>query len=88
LIYAVAFHSVAGVLAGSLFKVRTLLLILSTVLVESVVLTTRGFELAVVWGLTNIVCIQVGYFVGICLRRGLDQAGYLLPSAKIRLPEN
>ena len=88
MIYAIGFHSVAGVVAGSLFKVRTLLLILSIVLVESAVLTTRGFELAGVWGLTNIMSIQVGYFAGIFLRRVLDQAGYLLPSAKVRSPKN
>ena len=88
LIYAVGFHSVAGVVAGSFFKVRTLLLILSIVLVESAVLTTRGFELAAVWGLTNIIFIQVGYFAGISLRGVLDQAGHALPSAKVRSPEN
>jgi hypothetical protein len=80
LIYAVGFHSVAGVVAGSVFKVRTLLLIVSIVLVESAVLTACSFELAPAWGLANIICIQVGYFGGMCLRSALNQAGYLLPS--------
>jgi hypothetical protein len=84
----VGFHSVAGVVAGSVFKVRTLLPILSIVLVESAVLTACGFELAAAWGLANIVCIQVGYFGGMCLRGALDQAGHLLPPAKVRSPEN
>ena len=79
MLYAVVIHSLTGVLAGSFFKVRTLLLILTVVLTESAALVVLGFEFAPAWGLANITSIQVGYFAGIYLRVVLEQAGYLLP---------
>ena len=85
MLYAVVIHSVAGTIAGSFFKAPTLLLILAVVLTESALLIVHGSELGTVWGLANITSIQAGYFAGICLRAILEQAGYLLPPANVRL---
>jgi hypothetical protein len=84
LLYATIFHLLAGTVTGSVFKVRTLLILLVLVLIESVILAIVHGSIAGLWAVANLIGIQVGYLVGIYVRGVLEQAGYLLPSVRTR----
>jgi len=84
LLYATIFHLLAGTVTGSIFKVRTLLILLALVLIESVILAIVHGSIAGPWAVANLIGIQVGYLVGIYVRGVLEQAGYLLPSVRTR----
>jgi hypothetical protein len=84
LLYATIFHLLAGSVTGSVFKVRTLLILLAFVLIESVILAIVHGSIAGPWALANLTVVQVGYLAGIYLRGVLEQAGYLLPSVRTR----
>jgi len=86
LLYAAILHSLAGAVTGSVFKIRTLLLLLVVVLVEAAILAVVDTRAAGLWALINLVAMQVGYFAGILGRRTLEQAGYSLPPVRIRWP--
>jgi ethanolamine transporter EutH len=77
LLYAFILHLIAGLLTGSLFKVKTLLLLLICVaaeLIGAAYLHSSYFAIGV---LANIVAIQVGYAGGLVARltvaRSLDR---------------
>ena len=84
MLYATIFHLLAGTVTGSVFKVRTLLILLGLVLIESVILAIVHGSIAGLWAVANLIGIQVGYLVGIYVRGVLEQAGYLLPSVRTR----
>lgn len=86
MLYAAIFHWLAGVVTGSVFQVRTLLLLLVFVLIEAVVLTIVDIRIAGLWVLANLGLVQIGYFVGLFTRVLLEQAGYSLPPVKIHRP--
>jgi hypothetical protein len=87
LLYAMTFHFLAGAVAGSVFRLRTLLLLVVFVAIEAMVFTVVDIRAAAFWAATNIATIQVGYVAGIFGRRALEQAGYSLPPARIRWPQ-
>ncbi len=74
----------AGVVAGSIFKTSTLTVLLIVVPVEAVALTAFGVPEVLLWAVSNLVTIQLGYFAGIFVRRAVEQFGYLIPPARIR----
>jgi hypothetical protein len=74
------------VVTGSVFQVRTLLLLLVFVLIEAVVLTIVDIRIAGLWVLANLGLVQIGYFVGLFARVLLEQAGYSLPPVKTHRP--
>ena len=82
MLYATIFHLLAGAVTGSVFKVRTLLILLGLVLFESVILAIVHGSIAGPWAAANLIGIQIGYLVGIYVRGILEQAGYLLPSIR------
>ena len=82
--YATIFHFFAGAVTGSVFKVRSLLILLSLVFVESVMLSIVHGSIVGVWALANLVGVQIGYLAGIYARSILEQAGYLLSSTHTR----
>ena len=86
LLYAAIFHSLAGVVTGSVFQVRTLLLLLFIVLIEAAGLAVSDIRLAGFWVMTNLCLVQVGYLVGLFVRGLLEQAGYSFPPARIPRP--
>jgi hypothetical protein len=70
-------HFVAGLLAGALFRIQTLLLLTLLVLVEAVSWTTisgANFH-AFLWVVAE-VALQVGYLGGIFLRSLLERSGF------------
>jgi hypothetical protein len=78
------FHFLAGAVAGSVFKTRTLLLIMSFVLGEAGLLMLVDPGHAGLWVVVNLTATQVGYLSGVLGRATLEQAGYSLPPVDVR----
>ena len=76
MLYATILHFLAGTVTGSVFKVRTLLLLLALVIVESAILALVHGSISALWAATNVIGVQVGYFVGLFARSALEQTGY------------
>jgi hypothetical protein len=84
LISVVAFHFLAGTVAGSIFTVRTLLVLVALVLVE-------GAAVTVAWGvsvgggaLASLIAVQIGYLGGIYVRSVLEHAGIAVSGVQPR----
>jgi hypothetical protein len=76
LFYVITSHFFAGGVTGSIFKVRTLLLVLSFVLVEFIFLSFLQGGIAILWTGASLIAVQVGYVVGMYTRGFLEHAGY------------
>jgi hypothetical protein len=71
------FHLFAGLLAGTLFRIQTLLMFALLVLVEAVCWTTiSGVTVNALWWVAAEVALQVGYLGGIYLRSLLERFGF------------
>ena len=81
MLYATIFHSLAGAVTGSVFKIRTLLLLLAFVLIEAAMLSAVDVRVAAWW--ENVISVQFSYLAGFFARRTLEQTGYSLPPVKI-----
>ena len=86
MLYATIFHCFAGIVTGSVFKIRTLLLLLGVILAEALVLAITNIWAASFWTLINLCAVQFGYIAGLFGRGLLEQAGFSLPPVKIRRP--
>jgi hypothetical protein len=86
LLYATIFHVLAGTVTGSLFKARTLLLLLGFVFIESLSLVIVQGSITIPWVIGMVVAIQIGYFVGMLSRRALEHAGYSVPVRERHIP--
>jgi hypothetical protein len=84
LLDAIILHLLAGAVTGSVFKVRTLLIVLGFVVIESVILAFVHSSIAALWALTNLVGVQVGYLAGIYARGVLEQAVYVIIRVRLR----
>jgi hypothetical protein len=84
LISVVAFHFLAGAFAGSIFAVRTLLVLVALVLVECVGMTIARGVSAGGWLLASLVAVQMGYLGGIYLRSVLEHAGIVVSGVQPR----
>jgi hypothetical protein len=74
LLYALILHLVAGLVTGSVFKIKTLLLILSCVAAEFIgAAYLHGGQFALGM-LANIVAIQVGYAGGLLTRLTVERS--------------
>ncbi len=82
--YAAIFHFFAGAVTGSVFKVRTLLLLLLFVMAEAAMLGLIQGSIAGLWALVNLVGLQAGYLAGIYCRSVFEDAGYSLPNRRPR----
>lgn len=71
-------------MTGSVFKVRTLLILLALVIVESSILSVVHGSIAGLWALANLVGVQVGYFTGLYVRGVFEHAGYLPTNVRTR----
>ncbi len=71
----IAFHFLAGAITGSLFAVRTLLMLVAFVLLESVVAAFAYGIFSGLWCLAGLIALQVGYLGGIYVRSVLEHAG-------------
>lgn len=85
LISVISCHFLAGLVAGSIFAVRTLLTLVALVLIECVgVAIWRGFSTGLFWSLGSLVAVQIGYLGGIYLRSVLEYVGIGIPDAHPR----
>lgn len=85
LISVVAFHFLAGLVAGSVFAVRALLTVVAVVLIECVGVTIwRGLSADFLWSMGSLVAVQAGYLGGIYLRSVLEHVGIVIPDAHQR----
>lgn len=80
MLYAVLFHSIAGAVAGSIFRVRILLVLSTVVFIEAIVTAFINFRTAEQLIVINLIAVQGAYLVGIFIRGGLDGAGNAMPS--------
>ena len=81
MLYAITLHFLAGGVTGSIFKVRTLLLVLSFVLFEFVILSFSDSGVAVLWAVASLIAVQLGYVAGMSTRGIFEHAGYSLTRA-------
>jgi hypothetical protein len=74
-------HFLAGMVAGSIFTVRTLLALVALVLIECVGVTIVWGVSVGFWSLGNLIAVQAGYLGGIYFRSVLEQLGIAQPNA-------
>ncbi len=86
MIPVIALHFVAGAVAGSMFTVRTLLVLVGFVLVECVTATVALGFTAGLWSAGGLVAVQIGYLAGIYLRSVLEHMGIAHPSIRPHHP--
>lgn len=84
MISVIALHFVAGAVAGSMFTVRTLLALMTIVLLECVTATVALGFTAGLCSVGGLVAVQIGYLVGIYLRSVLEHVG--IAQSSIRPP--
>ena len=84
MLYATIFHLLAGVVTGSVFKIRTLLLLLVLVLAESVILAFVHGNISGLWVVANLAGLQLGYVAGMYGRGVLEHAGHALSNVRTR----
>jgi hypothetical protein len=85
---ALILHLLAGLVVGSLFRVRTLLVLAFVVLAEAVaVAVLLGISAGLIWLLVSEVGLQFGYLGGIYLRSVLERAGIVFFAPQGRQPE-
>ena len=71
---AAALFFCAGILSGSLFNIRTLVLAISVILFGSIGLCFAQTTTIGLWTLTGIVWVEVGYLAGVYVRSILSPA--------------
>lgn len=82
---ALVLHLLAGLVAGSLFGVQTLVVLALAVLVEGVAsFILRGASAGLVWLLVSQVALQIGYLGGIYLRSILERVGIIVAAQPSR----
>ena len=84
MISVVAFHFLAGLAAGSIFAVRTLLTLVALVLMEWVGVTIAWGVSMWFWSLGSLIAVQMGYLGGICFRGALEHVGIAEPIVRPR----
>lgn len=85
---ALILHLLAGLLAGAIFRVQMLLILMLAVLVEGgVVLIMSSASASLEWLLVSLSVLQFGYLGGIYLRSLLEQPGVTAHPDR-RSPEN
>ena len=82
MLYATIFHSLAGVVTGSVFKIRALLLLLAVILTEVAALSPLDVRVAAWWALVNVISVQFSYLAGIFARRTLERLDILFRPSK------
>jgi len=85
-ITVIALHLLAGAVAGSMFTVRTLLVMVGIVLVECVAATVMLGVAALLCSVGGLVAVQIGYLAGIYLRSVLEHMGIAQPSIRSHHP--
>lgn len=73
-------HLLAGLVAGTVSRAQTLVILALAVLAEAVAcFILRGAAAGLVWLLVSQVAVQIGYLGGIYLRSILERVGIIVP---------
>jgi hypothetical protein len=72
-------HFVIGLIAGSIFTARVLVILVGIVCLECVWATVALGFAAGLWSLGGLVAIQIGYLAGVYLRSLLERMGIAQP---------
>jgi hypothetical protein len=76
---------IAGLAVGSLFGVRTLLILaLGVFVVVGASVVLLGASTGLIWLLVSQVALQLGYLGGMCLRSILERAGIVIIAPQSR----
>jgi hypothetical protein len=82
---ALILHFIAGLVVGSLFGGRTLLVFAFAVFVEAgVAVALSGASVGLFWLLGSEVALQFGYLGGMFLRSVLERAGIVIVAPQSR----
>jgi hypothetical protein len=84
MISVVAFHFLAGLVTGSIFAVRTLLILVALVLIECVGVTIAWGVSMWLWSMGSLIAVQIGYLGGIYFRSVLEHVGIAEPIVRPR----
>jgi hypothetical protein len=84
LISVVLFHFLAGLVAGSVFTVRMLLMLVALVLIECAATIVAWGSSAVGWSVASLIAVQIGYLGGIYFRSLLEHAGIAVTGVQPR----
>ena len=84
MISVVAFHFLAGSVVGSIFAVRTLLMMVALVLMECAGMTVAWGVSVAGRSLASLIAVQIGYLGGIYARSVLEQAGITVSGVQPR----
>ncbi|MGJ4902722.1 hypothetical protein ACQR0V_14210 [Bradyrhizobium sp. HKCCYLS2058] len=80
--WVIALHFAAGVVAGTMFTVRTLLALAAIVFMECIAASIVSGLPAALYAGAGLVAVQVGYLSGIYVRSALERAGIAQPSIR------
>lgn len=76
---ALILHFFAGIVVGSLFRVRTLFVLALAVFVEAgAAVVLLGISAGLIWFVVSEVALQFGYLGGMYLRSVLEKAGIVV----------
>ncbi len=82
---ALILHFLAGIVVGSLFRARTLVVLALAVLVEAgAVVVLLGISTGLIWFVVSEVALQFGYLGGMYLRSVLERAGIVVIAPQSR----
>ena len=85
MIFVIVVHLLVGLIAGSIFAVRTLLTLVAFILIESFVLMLgHGVLTGLFWSLGSLGAVQIGYLAGVWLRSVIEYAGIAESGAESR----
>lgn len=81
---SVVLHVAAGIIAGSLFTIPTLMILLLVLLGEMIAAAVLYGGMAMVGPVLGIIAVQTGYLAGIYARSLLERSGHA--RADLRTP--
>ena len=84
MIIAAALHFLAGAIAGSVFSVQILLVMLGLVIVECISVAAVLGLTSGVWALQLLVMVQLGYLAGIYLRSAMEARGAAVAKPRVQ----
>jgi hypothetical protein len=89
MLLGLVFHLLIGLIAGSIFRIQTLVVLAVAVLVEGVVcMILRGAYAGLVWLLVSQCALQFCYLGGVYLRTILERAGVIVAQSGRRSSDN
>ncbi|MGJ5203825.1 hypothetical protein [Bradyrhizobium sp. HKCCYLR20261] len=80
--WVIALHFGAGAVAGAMFNIRTLLVLVAVVVLECLAAGLANGLTAALYSVGGLVAVQAGYLAGIMVRGVLERAGLAQSSVR------